>query len=312
MRVRSIPTYPSALAAAHPRSYRGGVTLLTLRPRLARSLLGAGLTVSVLSGCQWGLPSSAPVVTITQTAPAPSPTATPTGTATAPAASGTSTGTAPAATAPAPTQTPGATPPPTSAAGSGTPTSTSSVAKLDGGDGSALPLMVPLSALPPGWKEAPARNTRGYRMTVCGVDLEPVAPVDGAQANWESSTAGDNLEQHVRVYKGNTATSVATALHKAVPTCKNYEAKDAQGGKSSFTVEKLALRGIPNGAVVWRQRVDYPVPQAATATAAPKTVEVVQDVAVRRVGSAIVLLNSYGVAKTPDDTALTAALKALG
>jgi|GEM_PF-1717044 len=188
------------------------------------------------------------------------------------------------------------------------------VARMKGGNGAATPLLVPTSALPSGWTATKARDTRGYRMTVCGVDLEPTEPVDGAQQNWQRSIAGPYLEQHVRVYPDATATKVVAALGKKIPDCRSYTAKDAKG-KSTFAVEKLTLKGAPSGTVAWRQKVPLFVPVAgATPSASPtmRSVEVVQDVAVRRVGAAVVLLNAYAVEKNPDDAVLVTALSHAG
>ena len=164
---------------------------------------------------------------------------------------------------------------------------------MTGGNGSAKPLLVPTSALPSGWTATQARDTRGYRMSVCGVDIEPNQPVDGAQQNWSASIDGPHLEQHVRVYADDTATTVTDALREKIPGCTTYTAEDADGGRSTFAVEKLPLAGVPSGTVAWRQRVRTPVfgpaesaTGAATASPTVQTVEVVQDIAVKRTGSA--------------------------
>ncbi|MDO5630168.1 MAG: hypothetical protein Q4G43_17785, partial [Mobilicoccus sp.] len=154
-------------------------------------------------------------------------------------------------------------------------------------------------ALAAGWTETPARDT-GYRMSVCGVDLEPNEPVDSAQANWRKGEAGPALEQHVRVYADDTAQKVVTALAEALPDCREYTAED-DGGRSAFTVEPFEVED----AVAWRQRVMVVVPGTSDVA------EVVQDVAVRRVGASVVLFNSYAVGEDPDRSALTAAVASL-
>ncbi len=165
-------------------------------------------------------------------------------------------------------------------------------------------------------------------MSVCGVDLEPSSPLDGAQRRWQASAAGPYLEQHVRVYTDTTARDVLARLARALPTCIRYTATDSAGGSSSFTVERLSLPSASAQSVTWRQRL---VPPAATATAAapaspaspaatstrsptptgtPPAAQLVQDVAVSRVGSSIVLLAAYAVDATPNERVLDAALKA--
>ncbi|WP_040157403.1 hypothetical protein [Mobilicoccus massiliensis] len=277
------------------------------------SALFAGLFgVTVLSGCA-GLGVPAPATTSAGSA---APTAeSPVTQSSSPATPGSES---------SPTDAAPPTPSSSGATGSEVP---DTVARMTGGNGSALPLLVPTSALPSGWTATQARDTRGYRMTVCGVDLEPHEPVDGAQQNWQKGAAGPYLQQNVRVYPDATATTVVADLAEKVPGCRTYTAKDTKG-QSTFTVEKLTLKGAPAGTVAWRQRVDVVVPGAATAapsgtgtgtsTGAPatpppaQTVEVVQDIAVRRVGAAVVLMNAYAVDGPPDDGVLVTALTKAG
>lgn len=264
----------------------------------------------------------------------------------APPAASTSTPAAPAPVAPtasagpSPTTTQSATP---SAAATATTTSPAAaptkVATLSGGNGSALALVIPAAGLAAGWRDTEPRDTGGYRMSVCGVDLEPVNPVDGAQKRWQASAAGPFVEQHVRVYADGTARGVVAALKKAIPRCRSYEATDAQGGSSSYTVSQLALRGVGNQTVAWRQRVAVPAatpaPSAAATTragatpaatpaappAAPTTPStagsvapapvVVQDVAVTRRGTSIVLVSSYAVNAVPQADVLARAVRAI-
>lgn len=277
--------------------------------------------VATLAGCGGlGLPPAAPLST--PGAPTLTPgTASPT--TSAPAATRAPSTTAPPGTpAPPPSTTPTDQVSPTDTASStdtpsrtdGATDSGDTVSRMKGGNGTATPLLVPTSALPSGWTATKARDTRGYRMSVCGVDLEPTEPVDGAQQNWQGSIAGPYLEQHVRVYPDATASKVVADLAKKIPGCRSYTAKDAKG-KSTFAVEKLTLKGAPSGTVAWRQKVPLFVPVAGATPSAPPTmrsVEVVQDVAVRRVGAAVVLLNAYAVEKNPDDTVLVTALTHAG
>lgn len=266
--------------------------------------------VASLSGCGGlGLPPAAPLstpgastLTPGTASPSTTPTAEPT---TAPPTVGPTDQASPAGTT-SPSE-------PTTPTDGATDTG-DTVARMKGGNGTATPLLVPTSVLPSGWTATKARDTRGYRMTVCGVDLEPTEPVDGAQQNWQASIAGPYLEQHVRVYPDATATKVVAELAKKIPGCTTYTAKDGKG-TSTFAVEKLALKGAPSGTVAWRQKVPLYVPVAGATPSAPPTlrrVEVVQDVAVRRVGAAVVLLNAYAVEKNPDDAVLVTALTHAG
>lgn len=142
-------------------------------------------------------------------------------------------------------------------------------------------------------------------MTICGVDLEPAKPLATGQRNWGRSTSGPYIEQHVRLYEGDTARTVIGGLHTTLPTCTEYTATDKRG-TSSFAVEPLTVPGAPRGTVAWRQRVSVAVPGPTT----PTNTQVVQDVAVVRRGAAVLLFNSYGVGGAGEVAALGAALKA--
>lgn len=218
-----------------------------------------------------------------------------------------------------------------------------SVATLDGGNGTAKALVLAEKALPAGWQDSTPRDTGGYRMTVCGVDLEPNAPLDGAQKRWQYSASGPFLEQHVRVYTGDTAAAVVARLQKAIPGCTTYTSTEG-GSSATYRVSKLTVPGTDAGIVTWRQRLPLPAPAPATTSAtsgasqqaSPTRAtqrrtdtgngaaspaansspaagpELVQDVAVTRRGSSVVLLASYAVNQTPQPEVLANAVGALG
>lgn len=249
----------------------------------------------------------------------------------------------------APTPTPTATTPagpatvetlaPTTAATTASPTGggRQSIATLDGGNGMAKKLVLDDKAVPAGWQDSTPRETGGYRMSVCGVDLEPNAPLDGAQKRWQYSASGPFLEQHVRVYTGGAAAAVVARLKKAVPGCTTYTSTEG-GSRATYQVQKLTVPGADGGIVTWRQRLRLPAPAPATsptattgeaspsrpttptttATAAPTAAspaagpELVQDVAVTRRGSSVVLLASYAVNQSPQPEVLATAVRALG
>lgn len=235
------------------------------------------------------------------------------------------------------------TPTPTST-GSPTPSGTktggqASIATMTGGNGMGRKLVLGAGAVTAGWTDSTPRETGGYRMTICGVDLEPSAPIDGAQKRWQNSPNGPFLEQHVRVYADKTAANVMAGLSRAIPSCPGYTAVDAGGGSATYTVERLAVPGAGAGFVTWRQKLTLPQPSAAptsvptsvpsatalpTATAAPTTAApttaapqaaapvLIQDVAVTKRGTSIILLASYAVDVAPQPQVLATAVKALG
>lgn len=218
------------------------------------------------------------------------------------------------------------------------------VTTLPGGNGMALPLMLDDSFLPAGWNRTEPRDSGGFRMTVCGVDLEPAPPIDAAAARWQQTPTGPWLEQHVRVYDDPTARNVLAALKEALPGCERYTATDEAGGSTTFDVTRLTLDSAGSNTVTWRQRLvpesspsasETPstsaTPSASAAppasatpsargTAAPSEAAspstqatrpaLTQDVAVARIGSSTVMLVGYAVDQTPPVALLDAALSA--
>ncbi len=272
--------------------------------RATMAIAGALAVVSGLTGCSLLAPAPAPATVTVPAAPAP------TGSMTDPSAdpSGATTGPTSAAS----------TPPPTGTA------APSNVSTLPGGNGTAMRLVLPTSALPAGWADAEPRETGGYRMTVCGVDLEPASPLDAAQRRWQRAASGPFLEQHVRVYSGHTARDVVARLRAALPACSSY-----RQGAQTFTVRPITATGAGRSVAAWRQSAVLPLPTATptatgsattpatpapptatgSATSAAPTATLVQDVAVLKVGSSVVLVSSYAVDTTPQPDVLAAAVR---
>lgn len=286
----TVPVGANDLGSGRVGRRRGGA--VATRP-LGLAAAAAGAAVSLSACSVFGV-----------SAPTPSPTATtPLG---APTAETMPPTTSPTSTGPAP---------------SGTPSGQQAIATLQGGNGMARKLILGDKAVPAGWQDSTPRETGGYRMTVCGVDLEPSAPLDGAQTRWQYSPNGPFLEQHVRVYSGGTARAVVGALEKAIPRCSQYTSTDGQTS-ATYRVERLVVPGAGAGVVTWRQRLTLPAPQPATTaatspaaptpTATPAAPVLIQDVAVTRRGSSVVLLASYSVNAAPQPEVLATAVRALG
>ncbi|MDO5699787.1 MAG: hypothetical protein Q4G51_17625 [Dermatophilus congolensis] len=208
------------------------------------------------------------------------------------------------------------------------------VSTLPGGNGMALPLLLSDNFLPAAWTSTTPRDSGGFRMTICGVDIEPREPIDGAAKRWQQTPTGPFLEQHVRVYGDSTARDVLAALKEAMPGCREYTATDAKGGSSTFTVSSLTLRSADRNTIQWRQKLvptgsaptseatttsSTLTPGAATPTGtvtatsratAPTPPTLTQDVVVARIGSSTVMLVSYAVGTNPSAALLDAALSA--
>jgi len=107
----------------------------------------------------------------------------------------------------------------------------------------------------PEWRDS-AQQSDAFRLTVCGVDLEPKAAASTARARFSQSPVGPFLEEYVRVHDDGTASKVLTELAAAVPGCSRYSAKGnlPSSPEAEFTVTPFPGEGLPEGAVAWRQR----------------------------------------------------------
>jgi hypothetical protein len=153
--------------------------------------------------------------------------------------------------------------------------------------------------LPDGWRDS---NSQGidYRVTVCGVDLEPRDPVRATSIRFSQGAVGPFLEQHVRVYDQDVVSGVIDGLRQALPGCRSYEATGTAEGSptASFTVEPLEVEGAPADSVSWRQT-------------SQGDVQITSDQLLVRRGDVAVLLVSYALKAIPDPAVLAQAAQAL-
>lgn len=153
--------------------------------------------------------------------------------------------------------------------------------------------------LPEGWDDS---NSQGddYRVTVCGVDLEPTAPAKASSARFSRGPVGPFLEQHVRVYEDDVARRVVDELQRALPGCTEYEARGSapHSPTAHFDVEPLTVEGAPAGSVAWRQtsRGDLPI---------------TSDLLIVPHQNTAVVLMSYALRDDPDPDVLEQAAAAL-
>jgi hypothetical protein len=159
--------------------------------------------------------------------------------------------------------------------------------------------LIDSGVLPQGWRDS---NSQGvdYRVTVCGVDLEPEPPAFATSARFSQGPVGPFLEQHVRVYRRDVVSGVIGQLEKALPGCSRYTARgtSADSPTATFTVEPLRVEGAPAQSVSWRQTSQGELP-------------ITSDLVLVRRGDTGVLLMSYAIRKAPDPAVLEAALAAL-
>lgn len=159
--------------------------------------------------------------------------------------------------------------------------------------------LVSADDLPAGWRDS---NSQGldFRVTVCGVDLEPEPPLRATSIRFSQGPVGPFLEQHARVYAGDSPRRVVAALSAALPTCTRYDARgtNPQSRTASFTVEPLEVAGAPEGSVAWRQTSRGELPITSDVLLLPR-------------GNALVALTSYALRAEPDPAVLEAAVAAV-
>jgi len=155
------------------------------------------------------------------------------------------------------------------------------------------------TSLPPRWRDS---NSQGldYRVTVCGVDLEPKPPLAATSLRFAKGPVGPFLEQHIRTYSDDQAARVIRALQKALPGCTRYEAKgsDPQSRTATFRVEPLTVEGATSESVSWRQTTQGRLP-------------ITSDLLLTHRGNTAVLFMSYVIKGKPDPAVLAKALEAL-
>ncbi len=160
-------------------------------------------------------------------------------------------------------------------------------------------LLISAASLPARFR-ASTGESPAYRFTLCGVDLEPTAPVSSSSTRFARSEIGPFVEQRVRRYPDDSQRDVIAALRAALPTCASTRATDpaSPGTATPFVVRTLALRQFGEDSIAWHQEVDgeRPVPT---------------DVVLMRKGRTIVLVTSYTFeAATDPQTILDAAAAA--
>ncbi|HEY0949904.1 hypothetical protein [Nocardioides sp.] len=159
--------------------------------------------------------------------------------------------------------------------------------------------LITSEALPRGWGDS---NSQGvdYRVSVCGVDLEPTPPVRATSIRFSEGPLGPFLEQHVRVYDSDVTSGVIDRLREALPGCSAYTVTGRGPDKPTarFTVEPLTVDGAPADSVAWRQTSHGRLP-------------VTSDFLLVRRGDAAVMLMSYAIRHDPDPRVLEQAAAAL-
>lgn len=161
-------------------------------------------------------------------------------------------------------------------------------------------LLITTDALPDGWRDSNAPGV-DYRVSVCGVDLEPQPPVRATSVRFSRGPLGPFLEQHVRVYDDDgVAARVAGQLRESLPGCASYDAGGSAPGSpaATFTVEPLTVAGAPDGSVAWRQVAQGDLPITSDLVLVPR-------------GPAAVVLMSYAIRDVPDPRVLEQAVAAL-
>jgi hypothetical protein len=161
------------------------------------------------------------------------------------------------------------------------------------------PYALAVRDLPSGWRSSNSQG-QGYRLTVCGVDIEPVAPTATSSQRFSQGALGPFLQQSIRVYRDDQVTPVVTALRQALAGCTRYQAKGDRPDSptASFRVEPLDVPGLASTDVAWRQTSQGDLP-------------ITSDIVLARRGTSAVLLMSYALRTAPDPQVLATAYRAL-
>jgi hypothetical protein len=171
------------------------------------------------------------------------------------------------------------------------------------GEGEARPVSdryISSGDLPKGWRDSNPPGP-GFKQLVCGVDIEPVEPVDGGAIRFAQSGLGPFLVEHVRIHEDvSTPAGVVRELRAALPGCTSYETKGNKPDSPTvrFTVEPLTVKGLPDNAVAWRQ--------TATSGAGVTT-----DMVLVADDEALVAFVSHALQGPPEPDVLEAAVRAL-
>lgn len=159
--------------------------------------------------------------------------------------------------------------------------------------------LIEVDALPPGWRDSNAQGI-DYRVTVCGIDLEPLEPQQATSVRFSEGPVGPFLEQHVRIYDTDVVADVVAELRDALAGCTSYEAQGSSltSPTARFSVEPLTVEGLTDSGVAWRQTSEGDLP-------------VTSDIVLLDRGPVSVLLMSYVVRGTPDPEVLRQAVAAV-
>ncbi|MGN6299603.1 MAG: hypothetical protein ACTHN8_00735 [Angustibacter sp.] len=161
----------------------------------------------------------------------------------------------------------------------------------------AQALLVSASDLPDGFRDSGGQSP-GYAQQVCGVDIEPTAPVRTADARFSQGPLGPFVEQRVRVYADDSATAMMARLRRALATCDHYDLPaSATAPAARIDVRPLSLPTFGEESLAWRQ-----TPRT--------TLPVTTDVVLIRSGRTVVLVTSYALKQAPDDDTARVAAQA--
>jgi len=159
--------------------------------------------------------------------------------------------------------------------------------------------VIKVGDLPQGWRESNP-PVGDFRVTVCGVDLEPALAIRAGAWRWTQSPVGPFLEQQVRVYRDDQAQQVISALKAAMRTCTKTEVPKSTNSSetATFTIKAITVAGAGPDSVAWRQTLvsDQPI---------------TSEVVLTRRGRTAVLFNSYTVGSKLDPNVLVRAVAAL-
>ncbi|GGL39598.1 hypothetical protein GCM10012283_22670 [Phycicoccus endophyticus] len=142
----------------------------------------------------------------------------------------------------------------TSAASAASAAGSSSPAASDAAlEDRATAMLLPEGSLGDGWRLSDPPQP-GFRMTICGVDIEPEQPRGVALRRFAQSGLGPFVVQYVEVHRDGLADEVVSALREALPGCTRFSStgEAADSPEESFVVDEVRTEDVPEDTVVVR------------------------------------------------------------
>lgn len=114
-------------------------------------------------------------------------------------------------------------------------------------------MLLPEGSLGEGWRLSDPPQP-GFRLTVCGVDIEPEKPLGVALRRFAKTGIGPFVVQHVEAHREGLADDVVTKVRAALPSCTSFSSggESPQSPEETFIIDDVDFGEVPDDAVIWR------------------------------------------------------------